>query len=328
MEDKLKLYGELCILYNADSNTQMAEKIWKVLDKYEIDGNASCAKTVKQVTEIFLTAKRSEGVSKYTVQNYSYALQVLQEFTRKRLHSKKPKQFTVDDIRSYVLYLRTEKDLQETSISQNIGVVKNFFTWMEGEGIIVKNPIKNFNMKYKKGQRKALTNQEVDAVRKACTTIREKALLEFFLNTGCRVAEVAGLKMCDVDFDHNTATVFGKGSKTRTVLFDKDTAKLIKKYQKQAKNHEYLFSFDKEPYKPLTSFGIERILREIGERANVKLFPHLLRHTFATMALEKGMDITTIQKLLGHSNIATTQIYAEMRNDLIKEQYDQTFNEK
>lgn len=328
MDSKIQLYGELCIFYGAKKGSKTAQELWTILDHYNISGSVTTTQTLAEACDSFLLAKHSEGVSKCTYANYKYSLRLLCEYAHSNLPEKQPAAFTVEDIRAYVLFLRETKSQKETSVSQNIGIVKNFFTWMEGEGILTKNPIKNFNMKRKKGQRHALTSEELENVRNACQTLREQALLEFFLNTGCRVTEVATLRMQDVNFNRNSAVVFGKGSKTRTVLFDQTTADLLQKYQQSSQNHEYLFSFDKYPYAPLTSFGIENIIRTLGERAGIKLYPHLLRHTFATLALEKGMELTSIQKLLGHDNIATTQIYAEMRNDLIKEEYDSLFNKK
>ena len=176
----------------------------------------------------------------------------------------------------------------------------------------------------KKGARQALTVEELERLRDACRGYREKALVEFLVSSGCRLSEVAQLNVSDLDLIGRTVRVTGKGDKDRVVYFSVRARLMVQEYIVQRKGGDGLFVSSKSPYEPLKPRAIQRIIRAISERAGLEkhVHPHLLRHTFATLALNGGMDIAVIQRLLGHENIATTQIYAEMSDETIRHQYN------
>lgn len=149
-------------------------------------------------------------------------------------------------------------------------------------------------------------------MRSVCRSPREKAIIEALYSTGCRVSEIAGLNIEDIDFYNGCAKVLGKGNKHRTVFINARAALAIRTYI-GSRTDGAVFVADRKPFNRLQKSGVEKIVGEIGERSGIgrKLHPHLLRHTFATDCLSRGMDIAGIQKVLGHSSVSTTMVYAK-----------------
>ena len=191
---------------------------------------------------------------------------------------------------------------------------------------IKKNPmLKIRSLKLdKKNARQALSVEDLERLRDACDGYREKALVEFLVSTGCRLSEVTQLRADSLNFSDRSVLVTGKGDKDRVVYFSVRARLMLQEYIKERKGGDGLFVSTKAPYLPLKQRAIQRIIQAISERAglSIRVHPHLLRHTFATHALNAGMDVTAIQRLLGHEDISTTQIYAAMNEDVIKHQYN------
>lgn len=269
----------------------------------------------------YLGAKRIDGLSPRTLANYKYTLEMFMDRVKKPVS-----RITTDDIRTYITYLSETRGLKETSLQSHINVLRAFFSWLLVEEKIKKNPmLKIHSLKFdKKSARQALTSEELERLRDACENYREKALVEFLVSSGCRLSEVAGLDMADLNLAERSVTVHGKGDKDRVVYFSVRARLMLQEYAKERKGGTGLFVSTKIPYLPLKPRAIQRIVHAISERAGLagRVHPHLLRHTFATLALNSGMDISAIQRLLGHEDIATTQIYAAMNEDVIKHQYN------
>lgn len=269
----------------------------------------------------YLGAKRIDGLSPRTLANYKYNLETFMD------RMKKPTaKITTDDIRSYITYLGEVRGLKETSLQSHINSLRAFFNWLMAEEKIKKNPMnKIHSLKFdKKNSRQALSTEELERFRDACVGYREKALVEFLVSSGCRLSEVAGLNYDDLDFAERSVTVHGKGDKDRVVYFSIRARLMLQEYHQERKGGIGLFVGAKAPYQPLKPRAIQRIIHTISERAGLagRVHPHLLRHTFATQALNSGMDVTVLQKLLGHEDLATTQIYAKMSEEAIKHQYN------
>lgn len=269
----------------------------------------------------YLGAKRTDGLSPRSIANYRYTLEMFAE----QIH-KPTQRITTDDIRGYINYLSEDRGLKETSLQTHINVLRAFFGWLLEEEKIKKNPmLKIHSMKIdKKGARQALSYEELERFRDACVGYREKALVEFLVSSGCRLSEVAGLAFEDLNFAERSVVVHGKGDKDRVVYFSVRARLMLQEYKKERKGGTGLFVSTKTPYLPLKQRAIERIIHSISVRAGMesRVHPHLLRHTFATHALNGGMDVTSIQQLLGHENITTTQIYAALSEDVVKHQYN------
>lgn len=299
-----------------------AEAINGILKDYTILRETEEEKSdLKKRIWYYLGAKRIDGLSPRTLDNYKYALE---QFAQKM--NKGVSKITTDDIRGYITYLGETRHLKETSLQTHINTLRAFFGWLHVEEKIKKNPmLKIHSLKIdKKNARQALSTEELERLRDACKGYREKALVEFLVSTGCRLSEVTRLNIEDLNFNDRTVVVTGKGEKDRLVYFSVRARLMLLEYQKERKGGAGLFVSTKTPYRPLKQRAIERIIHAVSESAGLaaRVHPHLLRHTFATLALNSGMDVTVIQRLLGHENIATTQIYAAMNEDVIKHQYN------
>ena len=294
----------------------------EILKGYTILREADEEKSdLKKRISYYLGAKRIDGLSPRTLANYKYTLDMFSERMNKSVSK-----ITADDIRGYISYLSEARGLRETSLQTHISVLRAFFSWLLMEERIKKNPmLKIRSLKLdKKNARQALSVEELERLRDACKGYREKALVEFLVSTGCRLSEVAQLNVADLDFNNRSVTVTGKGNKERPVYFSIRARLMLQEYIKERKGGEGLFVSSKTPYLPLKPRAIQRIIHGLSVRAGLdaRVHPHLLRHTFATHALNSGMDVTAIQQLLGHENISTTQIYAAMNEDVIRHQYN------
>lgn len=161
-------------------------------------------------------------------------------------------------------------------------------------------------------------------LRDACRTTRQRALLETLYSTACRLDEVVKLNINDINFNTMSAKVIGKGDKERVVYLSSKSKIYLEKYFEERKdNNKAVFVVGKKPFNRLGRRSIEREIGEIGILAKLEksIYPHILRHSFATHALQSGMSLDTIQKILGHSDPATTQIYSELNDSTVHEQY-------
>lgn len=301
-------------------NIEEAMKDYTVLREQEGERND----LYKRIWQ-YLGAKRIDGLSSKTLANYKYNLETFADRVKKPAG-----RITTDDIRGYITYLSQVRGLKETSLQTHINTLRAFFGWLLVEEKIKKNPmLKIHSLKIdKKHARTALSTEDLERLRDACKDYREKALVEFLVSTGCRLSEVAGLSFDDLNFADRTVTVRGKGDKDRRVYFSVRARYMLESYKSERKGGTGLFVASKAPYQTLKPRAIQRIIQAISERAGItgRVHPHLLRHTFATMALNSGMDVTAIQRLLGHEDISTTQIYATLNEDVIKHQYDKYVN--
>lgn len=321
MNAKTELAKRLVAMVSADTATS-AEAINNILKDYNITREAENEKSdLSKRIIYYLGAKRIDGLSPQTLKNYKYILEMFAQRVNKSVSK-----ITTDDIRAYITYLGESRELKETSLQTHINTLRAFFGWLHTEEKIKKNPmLKIRSLKLdKKNARQALSVEELERLRDACTGYREKALIEFLVSTGCRLSEVAQLNIDDIHFNDRTVLVTGKGDKDRLVYFSVRARLMLQEYIKRRKGGTGLFVSIKTPYEPLKQRAIQRIVHTVSERAGLsgRVHPHLLRHTFATLALNSGMDVTVIQRLLGHEDIATTQIYASMNEDVIKHQYN------
>lgn len=301
--------------------TPTAEELDAILKGYIIfKENDEQRSDLKRRIKHYLGAKKIDGLSARTLANYRSHLEL---FASKV--TKSTAKITTDDIRGYIAFLDETRNLKETSLQTHINSLRAFFGWLTMEEKIKKNPmakIKSLKLD-KKGARQALTVEELERLRDACKGYREKALVEFLVSSGCRLSEVAQLRAADLDLVGRTVKVTGKGDKDRVVYFSVRARLMIQEYFVARKGGDGLFCSSKSPYEPLKPRAIQRLIRAVSERAGLdrRVHPHLLRHTFATHALNSGMDVTVIQRLLGHEDVSTTQIYAELNDETVKHQY-------
>ena len=305
-----------------------AEALAAILKDYSITKESDEQRSdLNRRIKYYLGAKRIDGLSDKTLGNYRCNLEMFAARV-----NKSAAKVTTDDIRGYISYLDETRHLKDTSLQTHINILRAFFGWLHTEERIKKNPmskIKSLKLD-KKGARQALTVEELERLRDACKTYREKALIEFLVSTGCRLSEVAQLRAADLNLADRSVQVTGKGDKDRVVYFSVRARLMVQEYIVQRKGGDGLFVSNKSPYEPLKPRAIQRIVRSLSERAGLegRVHPHLLRHTFATHALNDGMDVTVIQRLLGHEDIATTQIYAELNEEGVSSIYAQGMSNK
>lgn len=168
-----------------------------------------------------------------------------------------------------------------------------------------------------------MTQLELEYIRNACVTQRDRAMVEVFYSTGCRVSELAILKKSDVDFVTGEVQLFGKGRKHRvSYLNAKAKFALAEYWNSRSDDSEYAFVSERGCHE-LKKEAIEKAIRTISDRSGItkKVTPHKFRHSTATQALESGMPIESIQLLLGHSSINTTMIYAKTNKARVKTEH-------
>ena len=258
--------------------------------------------SLKKRVSAFLAAKRIDGLSAKTIENYRYTLGVFTEQVDRAVTK-----ITVDDLREYISYLSETRGLRDGSLLTHINTLRSFFSWLTVEDIIRKNPMLKIKSPRldRARSRHALSQEQLERLRDACKTYKERALVEFLASSGCRLSEVSGIRMEDVNWRDRSVVVHGKGNKSRKVYFSVRAKLMLEEYIARRKGGDALFASVKTPYPAMQPRAIQRALGLIGDRVGLHVHPHLLRHTFATLALAGGMDITVIQRLLGHEDTKT-----------------------
>jgi integrase/recombinase XerD len=258
---------------------------------------------------IYLAAKKLDGLSDLTLKNYKQHLLRFARFTQKEVHN-----ITTMDIRMYLANYGSGGQKKST-ISTEISYLKSFFSWLKNEGYINEDPMCRIkNIKTEKKVRSALSPEELELIRDNCKNLREKAFVELFYSTGCRLEEIRKLDKDDIQWHNDTAVVMGKGSKERPVFLNaKAKIHLWKYLQSRTDDNPALFVSTKKPFGRLCRRSIEKTFNDLGKKAgiNKSVFPHLVRHTTATHMLSNGTNLAEVQHYLGHEDPATTQIYVD-----------------
>ena len=305
-------------------NQQTVERILvELLQDYTVVKNETSL-TISDIPEkitMYLQAKKLEGIAASTLQNYFYFLRKLSEHTHKQVRD-----ITLNDLRMF-LYVECE-GIKPSTANTKVAYLQSFFKWMVDEEIIDKDPSRKLTqVRLPKRLRNSLTIEEIEKLRLACIDTRERALLELLFSTGCRLSEVVGINVEDLNYQELSIRVIGKGNKERIVYFNTKAKVHIENYIKERPGYsEALFVTSKKPYKRVGCRGIQLIINKIATRAGFdkSVFPHLFRHSMATLTLQNGASIITIQKLLGHSNVTTTEKYAQANMENVKFEYKQS----
>ena len=267
--------------------------------------------------ETYFVTRKIEGMSMKSLELYNL---VLKDFFFKL--NKEISKISTNDIRVYLYKNQQERNLSNSTLDTKRTIIHAFFEWAANEGYIGSNPCRNIKpIKYERPKRKPLTGIELEKVRNACDNMKDKALLELFYSTGCRVTEMERLDISDIDFQTKEVLLFGKGDKHRISYLNAKAEIAIKNYlDSRNDNEEALFVSDRKPYGRLKKPAIEKRIRVLGEKSGIgrRLYPHLIRHTTATDGLDRGMPVEEVQQILGHVNIATTMIYAEVSRANVK----------
>ena len=264
----------------------------------------------------FLSAKKIEGCSAKTIKYYKSTIDHLFDEI-----GKTTAEITTNDIRSYLAYYQEQKQSSKVTIDNMRRIFSSFFSWLEDEDYIVKSPVRRIHKVRTDSLVKEVINDEcMELLRDNCTEIRDLAMIDLLASTGMRVGELVQMNIDDVDFQERQCKVFGKGNKEREVYFNARAKIHLQQYisQREDDNPALFVSFS-APHKRLSISGVEVRLRTLGRRINLpKIHPHKFRRTLATMAIDKGMPIEQVQRLLGHVKIDTTLHYAMVNQNNVK----------
>ena len=278
--------------------------------------NLNQSKSNQSLKEEFLSAKQVEGCSERSVSYYSSTLDNLIKNLEKPFN-----QMETEDLRVYLSEYQKKNDASKQTIDNIRRILSSFFTWLEDEDYILKSPVRRIHkIKTIKQVKETYSDEALERLRDSCKTIRDLALIDMLASTGMRVGELVKLNRVDVDFVNRECVVLGKGSKERVVYFDARTKLHLQNYlNSRTDENEALFVSLLEPHNRLEIAGVEIMLRKLGRSLEInKVHPHKFRRTLATRAIDKGMPIEQVQKLLGHQKIDTTMEYAIVDQQNVK----------
>ncbi len=272
--------------------------------------------TNSELLEMFISAKRVEGCSEKTLKYYKVTLVRL--FDGMDMHVTHMK---TDDLRNYLSDYQQTSQCTKANIDNIRRILSSFFAWLEDENYIIKSPVRRIHkIKSSKVVKETYSDESMEIIRDQCGCLRDLALIDLLASTGMRVGELVRLNRDDIDFENRECVVFGKGSKERPVYFDARTKIHLKNYlDSRIDDEDALFVSLLFPHKRLEISGVEIRLRELGRKLGItKVHPHKFRRTLATRAIDKGMPIEQVQRLLGHSKIDTTMQYAMVNQNNVK----------
>lgn len=269
---------------------------------------------------VYMVAKKIEGMSPESMKTYNFYLTDFFE------HINRPfEQVTTNDIRIYLYETQKRTGISNRTLDGKRLVINTFMDWCWKEGYIPNNPCASIKpIKFEEKPREPLSNMELEIVRDACENYRDKAMIELFYSTGCRLSEMVNLKISDIDFTSKEVHLFGKGSKHRTSYLNAKAEYMLKKYFELERPKESIsdsvFVIFRKPYNEMHKESIYARVKAIQKRSGIErsLFPHLLRHTMATDALNRGMNVAEVKEILGHEKLDTTMIYAKISHDSVK----------
>ena len=269
---------------------------------------------------VYMVAKKIEGMSPESMKTYNFYLTDFFE------HINRPfEQVTTNDIRIYLYETQKRTGVSNRTLDGKRLVINTFMDWCWKEGYIPNNPCASIKpIKFEEKPREPLSNMELEIVRDACENYRDKAMIELFYSTGCRLSEMVNLNISVIDFASKEVHLFGKGSKHRTSYLNAKAEYMLKKYFELERPKESIsdsvFVIFRKPYNGMHKGAIYARVKAIQKRSGIErsLFPHLLRHTMATDALNRGMNVAEVKEILGHEKLDTTMIYAKISHDSVK----------
>lgn len=297
------------VLHNKLSNVCISEQ-------QSIESTENRNKDNRQMLETFISAKKIEGCSEKTILYYMNTIErFLQNIDKAICH------IETASIRNYLSDYQERNNSSKVTIDNMRRIFSSFFSWLEDEDYIAKSPVRRIHkIKTDSLVKEVLNDEQLELLRDSCAEIRDLAIIDLLASTGIRVGELVKLNRSDIDFNERQCVVFGKGNKERTVYFNARTKLHLKQYLDERSDSESaLFVSLKSPFNRLSISGIEVRIKGLGNQINIaKVHPHKFRRTLATQAIDKGMPIEQVQKLLGHVRIDTTLHYAMVNQNNVK----------
>ena len=264
----------------------------------------------------YFASKRAEGCSEKSLKYYKAT--ITKAFAE---INKDVREIVTDELRNYLMDYQQNHNSSKVTIDNIRRILSSFFNWLEDEDYIIKSPVRRIHkVKVSTTVKETYSDEELEKLRDCCTNRRDLALIDFLASTGMRVGELVLLNRDDIDFQERECVVFGKGSKERIAYFDARAKLHLQKYlQDRSDNNAALFVALKGEHSRLTIGGVESRLKKLGEQVGIsRVYPHKFRRTLATTAIDKGMPIEQLQRLLGHKRIDTTLHYAMVKQQNVK----------
>lgn len=298
---------------SAEELTMIASALDRVAMRYEVQAKESGLAVMQEIPELvrtYLIVKKTEGLAKGTLQNYAILLRMFFAWCRKP-----PEEIEANDIRIFLYEYAQYRKVSDRTLDKYRQLLCWFFAWAHREEYLTHNPARAVKaIKHETKERQALSHLEMEQLRTGCTTARDRAILEFMYSTACRVSELTYVKLSDVNWQECTVLLMGKGRKQRISYLNARALVALKAYLKTRTDHsDALIVTERAPHSAISKETVEVAIRRIASAAGMrrKVTPHIIRHTTATIAVNAGMPIEDISKLLGHSSVNTTMIYAK-----------------
>lgn len=314
MEEKVvKLLNEMSEYLSISQMKKLQEVVLKTFSENEADKQQI---SNLEFLKMFLDAKKIEGCSSRTIRYYRVTVEHL--FS---LIDTEVRKITTEEIRTYLADYQKINGCSNVTVDNIRRNISSFFSWLEEEDYILKSPMKRIHkIKTKTVVKNVITDEAIEKLRDNCSEIRDLAMIDLLYSTGIRVGELVNLNIDDIDLEGRECVVYGKGDKERRVYFDAKAKVHLKKYiESRSDENEALFVTLDSPYARLKISGVEIRLRQLGRKLDLdRIHPHKFRRTMATRAIDKGMPIEQVQRILGHSQIDTTMQYAMVNQSNVK----------
>lgn len=314
MEEKLvNILNEMAEFLNISQIKKLQEVLLRNLTE-QVAPNVEMSNN--EYLKLFLEAKKIEGCSERTLTYYKVTIEHLLK------HIETPiRKITTEEMRTYLVEYQKINNCSKVTVDNVRRNISSFFSWLEEEDYILKSPMRRIHkIKTKTVVKETISDEAIEKIRDHCSEIRDLAMIDLLYSTGIRVGELVNLNISDVDLEQRECIVYGKGDKERRVYFDaKAKIHLQNYFASRDDNNPALFVTLDAPHERLKISGVEIRLRSLGRLLGLeKIHPHKFRRTMATRAIDKGMPIEQVQKILGHSQIDTTMRYAIVNQNNVK----------
>ena len=317
----------LCNVLPADQLQDVLQAVDVSLNDFEItrkEMDLIAPAGVPDVIRHYLGTRAVANLSMETLKQYRYKLMHFFEYVQKPYCD-----ITPNDVRMYLYAYKAEHHVSENYLDNIRRVLSCFFAWLVvNEYGITRNPCdKVEKIRHQEKKREPMTSYELELFRWNTADVREKALIDFFFSTGLRVSEVADVRLPDIDWKNRSVRVrHGKGNKERIVYFNAEAEVSVRAYlDTRSDSADGLFVSTKAPHQVIKKRALENIIAKVSKRTGIHVFPHRLRHTFATSGLRSGMPLDMLQQLLGHVKPETTLIYAKQDQLNIQREHQRVY---
>lgn len=301
---------------NSFQLSQLNNILVEAFDPISITEKQNDAIDNSTLTLKFISAKRIEGCSEKTLKYYYSTIEIMNSYI-----PKVPQQISTEDLRYFLTTYQEARNTGKVTMDNMRRILSSYFSWLEEEDYILKSPMRRIHkIKTSIIVKETYSDEILEIMRDNCHSMRDIALIDMLASTGMRVGELVLLNREDINFNERECIVLGKGDKERIVYFDARTKIHLEDYlNSRTDDNPALFVTLRAPYRRLQISGVEIRLKQLGLKLNInKVHPHKFRRTLATTAIDKGMPIEQLQKLLGHQKIDTTLQYAMVKQNNIK----------